>query len=131
MPQETFEEALDRWVKLSAELARVKREEMELRNQLFGAAFQNPKEGTNKLILNDGREFVGKHNINRSVDAAQVPTVVQEIAKLGKNDVVADDYFKVKYDLAVGLYKKAPPEVKLILTRAVTEKPGSPSIEIR
>lgn len=126
---QTFEEVLAEWQKVSLELDRAKAREMELRKALFTAAFPNPVEGTNSLTLADGRIVKGVHKINRSVDDAQVPAVRAEILKRS-NEVKVDDLFRVGYSLGIKEYNKLGPELLLIANKAVTAKPGAPTLEV-
>lgn len=130
MTAKTFEELLDEWIKVKREAKRLSDLEMTMRNALFKAAFPNPKEGANKIELVDGRRLTATHKINRSVDDAAVKAVMEEMRQVGDNEIVPEDVFVFKADLRVGPYKKLKPKLQKIAAKAVTEKPGSPTLEV-
>lgn len=126
VPATTFEDQLARW-ELTVKMQRVwAQQEKELRLALFGGAVPNPKEGTNNVTLADGRICKFTHKMNRKVDGESAIVALQS---LGVNDV--EQYIKVKYELAVGPYKKAEGQVRAALDTHVTTTPGLPTLEVK
>lgn len=122
-----FLDALAELEFLNQQIKDLKEKENALRLQIYGACFENPKEGINNFALPAGYvlKFTGK--VNRTVDASVLPLVREELENLKVN---MDDIIKLKPELAVGAYKKLSPEAKLVMDKAVTSKPGTPSYEI-
>lgn len=120
-------EELLRLEELNEQIARLKAEEMELRKKMFGEMVPNPVEGTNTVPLANGYVIKWKFPINRTVDAATLPTVREMLTEKGVN---LDDLIRMKPELSVTAYKKASSDTVKILSLAVTEKPGTPSYEI-
>lgn len=124
---ESFEAALDRWQKINRQLTKLKGEEVELRQQLFSAAFPKPKEGTNNFELADGRLLKADYKINRSIDEEQWRILRTELMAEG---IAADDIVTWKPSLSVGTYKKLTPAIRKRVDAAVTSKPGLPSFKV-
>ena len=120
-----FEEVLEEWEEKSAQLKKLKAEEGKLRWQLFNAAFPEPKEGVNKVTLEDGSVFKADHKINRSIDESALPEVFKQL----KDSHVLPEVFKYKYSLQVSYYKKLDDDIKKIIDLAVIMKPGTPTVE--
>lgn len=127
----SFESTVDEWVRVKHDAKRLAEREMVLRKALFAAAFPNPREGTNNLTLADGRIFAATHKINRSLDEAALPSVLDELAKLNSENVNADALFPVKRTLSVGEYKGLSSVAKAIVDHAITAKPGSPEVALK
>jgi len=127
----SFEATVDEWSRVKQEAKKLSEREMVLRKALFAAAFPHPKEGANNLTLADGRIFAATHKINRSLDEAALPSVLEELAKLNSENVNPDALFPVKRTLAVGEYKGLSPVAKAIVDLAVTAKPGAPEVALK
>ena len=112
---------------LNQEIANLKFKEQELRKRIFGACFENPVEGANNFALPAGYTLKFTHKINRTVDASVLPIIREELAE---HKVNMDDVIRLKPELSVGTYKKLSPEARLVMDKAVTSKPGTPSYEI-
>lgn len=122
-----FLDALVELETLNQQMKDMKEREQALRVRIFGACFENPVEGTNNFPLPAGYVLKFTHKINRIVDASVLQSVREELETLKVN---MDDVIKFKPELAVGTYKKLTPEAKLVMDKAVTSKPGTPSYEI-
>lgn len=126
----SFEEALAEWIEVSAAQKRLAAKELMLRRQIFDAAFPDPVKGVNSLELADGRIVKGTYRINTTVDEAAVGAVKEQLRALGQNDVTADDVFKVKHSVSATALNKLSAEGKLIASRAIVSKPGTPTLEV-
>ena len=118
---------LARLEELKEQIAHLTVEEKQLRTKLFGEMVPNPVEGINTVPLANGYVIKWKFPINRTVDAATLPTVREMLTEKGVN---LDDLIRMKPELSVTAYKKASSDTVKILSLAVTEKPGTPSYEI-
>lgn len=120
---------LDEWEDASARLAVLKEKEMDLRLKLFAGAFANPKEGTNKHKLPDGRELIGQHKVNRKIDEASLPVILEAMRAAGVANT--DRLVRYKPELAKSEWNTLSDEMKLIFSPAVIAVPGAPTFEIK
>jgi hypothetical protein len=120
-------ELLPKWFELSKLLARVKKEEMELRKQIFKEAFPDPKEGTNNHNLPDNYVLKGKYSLNRSIDQGAFDAIKEKLREMNVNP---DTLVRYKPELALSVYKALKDDEKALFEQCLTIKPGSPSLEI-
>jgi hypothetical protein len=126
--EQTFEQMLDRHQDMVAQLAHMRNEEMKLRKQLVAAAFPGEEgEGTHTFEMADGRVLKFVQAYNRTVDAASVQPVVEELHKQG---VDVRDLFVWKPSLGVKAYKALTKQQRKIADIAVTTKPASPTLKV-
>lgn len=123
----TFEEAVERWQNLSRQLSTLKEQEFELRKQIFTACFPKPKEGANAFLMADGAKLKATYSINRTVDDAVWRPIRSLLISEGYE---ADDIVRYKPDLATGVYKKLPPDIRRRVDKAITAKPGAPQLRV-
>jgi hypothetical protein len=126
LPGTTYEEVLAAWENAVIQARDWTTKERELRLALFGGACPTPKEGTNNITLADGRICKFTHTINRKI--SNPVECRSELVGVGVNDL--DKYVKPKYELAVGEYKKAAPNIREVLDRFVTSTPGLPTLKV-
>jgi hypothetical protein len=127
MPQMTFEAAVAQWQSLKRQISSLAEQEMILRLHVFSAAFKTPVEGINLLTMADGAKLKATYPINRKVDGALwLPVRAELIAK----GVLADDIVKYHPELSIGTYKKLPADIRRKVDRAITAKPGTPSLKV-
>ncbi len=120
-------EALQEWYKLKKTLEDVKTREMELRKQIFGAAFTNPKEGINSLTLPDGYSLKATHVISRTVDKALFSVLREEFLRSG---IHVDNIVQWEPKLSVSGYRTLTEEEMHLFDQCLIIKPGSPSMDI-
>ena len=119
---------LNDWYEITQRMAADKLREIELRKQLFGAAFPDPTEGSkdNKFSLADGWVLQGDYKINRTIDAAVVSTLMK-----GDNTrPIVENVVEYKPSLVLAKWKGLDTEDRALLADMVTEKPGSPTLKI-
>lgn len=121
------QEDLNKWYVLCAQLGKVKKEELELRNKIFGGYFTAPTEGVNTAPLSDGWVIKGTHVINRSVDKAALTINDKPFREAG---IVIEDVVEMKPSLKVGAYKKLTDAQRKLFDIALTITPGTPQLEI-
>ena len=125
---------LAEWYRLQTELAKLKSAEALLRGKIFKHYFPAPKEGTNKVPLNDGTgaELKGQHVINRSVDIGSLDALKAGIAAEGSNlpKLNLDDLIKWKPEVVISKYRELTEEERLTFDQCLIIKPGSPQLEI-
>lgn len=122
------QQALDEWWVITQRVEADKVRELELRKQLFGAAFPDPTEGSkhNRMNLSDGYILQGDYKINRTLDAAVVSTLMK-----GDNTrPVVENVIDYKPSLLLPKWKALGTEDRALLADMVTEKPGTPTLKI-
>lgn len=151
-PVQVCLEDIDDWKAASAAVAHSKAREGLLRQKLFKFFFPSPREGTNNLMLQDGRKFVAKHVITREVDEtgldtlrrallgdmrAQLTTLgldvsgftddapVTEVLKLSMDKLI-----KSKPSLVTTEYRTLTDEQRIIFETALAIKDGSPQLTL-
>ena len=126
-PSPELLERLAKWSDAKAALDTAKVREAQLRQEVFGLAFPKAKEGTNTVALLSGWKLNGKRTINRTVDVAALPAVLDELRKL---DVVADALVDYQPSLNLAQYRALPTDKRKVFEQALTIKDGTPSLEI-
>lgn len=101
--------------------------EMALRQVIYKASFEDPKEGTNHKPLANGWSLNGVRKVNRTVDKAVLPSVVE---RLKEKKIPIELVIAYKPSLINDGYKNLQPEIKAIVDEAITAKEGAPSLEI-
>lgn len=107
--------------------------ELVLRNLLFKTQFADPKPGTNKNKVEayrDGEQLavVGDHKINLSLDkegwlaAVKAKTI---------SDTLADSVVSWSPKVKDAAYRKLSADELKLVAPFVTEKPGTPGLEIK
>lgn len=126
--QYTFtKEDLANWYEMSQELRTLRAKESALRKQIFGAAFDNPVEGTNNHELDDGYVLKAKYPLTRTIDEGALAAITEKLTELG---VHPDSLVKYKPELKVAPYRKLNDEQRKLFDQALIIKPGSPTLEI-
>lgn len=120
---------LDEWMVLTKRLEVDKAREIELRKYLGAVFFPTPEEGVNRIKTADGFEFALEHKINRKLDEAALDAVMSELPEESpyRNLGVLIQY---KPSLVLSGYREMPADQKLIFSQALTETPGTPSLEV-
>lgn len=127
LTQLSFDDAVERWLNLSRQISALKEQELALRNQIFTAGFPKPKEGLNSITLQNGARLKATYPINRSVDDQLWRPIRATLIAKGYH---ADDIVRYKPSLADGPYKKLPPDIRRMVDKAITAKPGTPSLKV-
>lgn len=127
-PGKRYMQILTEWLDNRTKLAYYKAQEMEQRKILFAGAFPNPKEGTQRFKLADGRTIVGQYKIGRKIDEAALPITLQHMRELGIANT--DVLVTYKPSLAKREWNTLGEDAKLTFSAAVIATPGSPSLEI-
>lgn len=102
----------------------------ELRKKVVNTCFPNGLvEGAgNKCVLPDGRKLTITGVVNRTVDDALVPSVLEALQV--KNGVAPVGLFKQTYKLDLRVFRGINKDDKMILSNAITEKQGSPQLKV-
>ena len=104
--------------------------EQALRKEVMALFFPEPVEGTNKFDLEAGWSLKATHKIERKVDEAALPAVLQQLREMGVNP---DPLIRTKPDLDTKAYKslvQINPDAAHVFEQALTIKPGSPTVEL-
>lgn len=127
-PAQAYYALMAEWKSDKINLAYYKEQEASKRMQLFGGAFPNPKEGTNKLLLADGRTIKATYTINRKIDDAALPVTLQAMREQGVANT--DALVRYKAELAKKEWNTLSDENKLLFSPAIIATPGMPQLEI-
>ncbi len=112
------------------EAKKVVEAEQALRKEVMALFFPEPVEGTNKFELEAGWSLKATHKIERKVDEAALPAVLQQLREMGINP---DPLIRTKPDLDTKAYKslvQINPDAAHVFEQALTIKPGSPTVEL-
>lgn len=112
------------------EAKKVVEAEQALRKEVMALFFPEPVEGTNKFELEAGWSLTATHKIERKVDEAALPAVLQQLREMGVNP---DPLIRTKPDLDTKAYKslvQINPDAAHVFEQALTIKPGSPTVEL-
>ena len=112
------------------EAKKVVEAEQALRKEVMALFFPEPVEGTNKFELEAGWSLKATHKIERKVDEAALPAVLQQLREMGVNP---DPLIRTKPDLDTKAYRslvQINPDAAHVFEQALTIKPGSPTVEL-
>ena len=112
------------------EAKKVVEAEQALRKEVMALFFPEPVEGTNKFELEAGWSLKATHKIERKVDEAALPAVLQQLREMGINP---DPLIRTKPDLDTKAYRslvQINPDAAHVFEQALTIKPGSPTVEL-
>lgn len=130
-PTAAFTAFVEEWKTLDAWLAGAKAREAELRKYIVATILpSDAKEGVNTVQSSDGLEFKVTVKVNRSLDEAALDSVMQalpEDSPWRKQGVLIE--FKPR--LVLGGFRTLPENQMRIFSKALTETPGMPELEIR
>lgn len=115
------------WQQTKAQAEQLVATEKRLREELFSVAFPAPVEGTNNVDLPEGWKLKGVLKINRTLDEAALPAVMDAVRGMNFN---SDRLVRYKPELALKDYKALPENVRHVFDAALTIKPGLPTIEL-
>lgn len=121
--------SIDEWTALTKWLEKGKKRELELRNTL-AELFVEPKEGVNHLHVGGLLDFVLDYKVNRKLDEQVLDTVMSELPEDSPYRQLGV-LITYKPQLVLGGYRSLPADQKLIFCQALTETPGTPSLEIK
>jgi len=119
---------LAEWEEDKRMLERYKEREMNKRLLLFAGAFPNPKEGTQKHLLPDGRTISAQYKINRKVDEAALAVTLAALKEAGVANT--DALVRYKPELAIREWKSLSEDSKLTFSPAIISSPSAPTLEI-
>lgn len=129
MTPENFK-LLEEWRLATEQVAALKSviaKEQELRKQVFEAFFPAPKEGANTINLPEGWKLKGTYKIERKIDEAALPAVIEKLRIEGVNSDLLVEY---KPSLKTTVYKQLVAEHRAIFDEALTAKPATPTVEL-
>lgn len=123
-----YYELLEKWEESKRNKRAWEAEERRLRDMVVEGAFgKELKEGANKFTMADGRVVKVTGKVNRSIDSAQLTALTPKLLELGVN---VEELVRFKPELKVGPFRKLSGQGGDIFRSIVTEKPGSPEVEI-
>lgn len=125
---------LAEWYKVKQQLGKLKSAEALMRTRIFKFFFKAPKEGTNKVDLNDGTgaQLKADHTINRTVDIGSLDALKAQQAVEGYNGpkLNYDELIKWKPEVSITAYRQLTDEERHFFDQCLIIKPGSPQMEI-
>jgi hypothetical protein len=104
--------------------------EQRLRKEVTALFFPEPKEGTNNFDLGSDWKLKAVYKIDRKVDEAALPSVLDELHKL---KVVTDNLVVYKPEVSTSTYKalkEVNPDAAKVFEQALIIKPGSGTLEL-
>ncbi len=116
------------WTQKSAQLKEVKPAEMDLRKEVFGFAFPDPKKGVNKLPLYNGYILKATYKIDKVLDKAALPAILKAMEE--KQEGSTEGLIRYKPELDAKAYGALDDGLKKIFDECLTECPASPSLEM-
>lgn len=117
---------LTTWYKAQQALAKAKKEEADLRKQVFESYFPEPDYGTNKCDIPGDAELVATYPLNLSIDESALETALESVPKTKRDNVV-----NYKPSLDKRVYNSLSRKAKDGFDECVIAKPGTPSMVIR
>lgn len=115
---------LDRWKELKETIAHLQAEERALREGIVKGSFPKPKEGTNTLMLPDGRKLKAVVKFNRSVD-------LEAYEQAGFTPSERKRIFRTTVALQTTAYKSIEDkDFKNKVDNVLTIKPGLPTLNL-
>jgi len=125
---------LAEWYKIKAQLGKLKSAEALMRTRIFKFFFKAPKEGTNKVDINDGTgaQLKADHTINRSVDIGSLEALrdQQKVEGYNGHKLNFDELVKWKPEVSITAYRQLTDEERNLFDQCLIIKPGSPQMEI-
>jgi hypothetical protein len=122
------------WFETKAQLGKLKSAEALMRTRIFKFFFKNPKEGTNKVPLNDGTgaELKADHTINRKVEIGSLDALKEQQRAEGYNGpkLNFDELIKWTPEVSITAYRQLTDEERNFFDQCLIIKPGSPQLEI-
>lgn len=117
---------LYQWYEKAEQLKKLKAEEIELRKEVFGDYFPEPKEGTNKVEVEGNAQLVAQFPYNYTLDADSIDAGLEHVPKTYKDNLVV-----WKPTLAIKVYRQLSKKARTGFTsECLTITPGSPSLTI-
>lgn len=133
-------QALAAWQKTAEEAAALSLKETELRLNIVNTFFGGAGEGTNTLVLEDGKELKADIKFNRKVETTQLDGLRAWLAANANNPQhsnraavlqgILDACVEYKPSVIVGNYKELDDDAKKLIADVITEKPGTPGLKI-
>jgi hypothetical protein len=134
--KETKESILAAWEAADKALANAKENELNLRLAAIAAWYPDKiqtDEGTNNVKLRNGFKLKVVFKLNRTMaDKDAVDAALTKIEKLGgvEGKILAERLVNWKPAIVKKEYDSLPEKYKKIINEVITEKPGTPSLEI-
>lgn len=144
MSQQSFGQYVDEWDQLVGRIKDAKRalkvltdKEMEMRKNIATsvASVMGPdfnQEGTTNYMLPDNRVLKIVSKVKRTVEPSMLEISRAEFDKANDKPptLTFDDLLRTKYEVNVRPLKTLTGSAKLALSRLITEKPESPTVEL-
>jgi len=121
---------VSRWERAKVALDAAKKLESALREELVAAHFQQNSTGTHHFDTPDGRDLVCVKKLNYKLDKDTTAEAQSVIATLIGVEL-ASRLVSWKPDLSLTEYKKLPDNARVIIDRALTITPATPTLELK
>lgn len=97
-------------------------------NSYFGDGL---KEGVNSYTLSNGRKLKYNYGVDRKVAEAELEVAKKAYLDTAQpSDPKFDELLRIKYELEMKSFRKLSAEGRLAVSRMVTSKPKSPTLEV-
>ena len=121
---------VSRWERAKAALDAAKKLESALREEIVAAHFQQNSTGTHHFDTPDGRDLVCVKKLNYKLDKDTTANAQTEIAVLIGVEL-ATRLVSWKPDLSLMEYNRLPDNARVIIDRALTITPATPTLELK
>lgn len=113
------------WYEAQKNLDKWKNLESDLRDQVAKEFFDDAKEGTTKIPIDEDVTLVCDQRYNYTLDHDKVPTLLNKLPRGLKNTLV-----RKKFELVKKVYDIIDVQYKEIFDECLTVKPGKPQIKL-
>ncbi len=126
MDETELDKLLTDWVKAEANATHWAQEELTLRKKIFEGNFKNPVAGMNKLKIGHGMALIGDYRLNYTIDKA-----VLEESRGFIPAALLDEIISYRPEVKGGAFRKLSADDKKHFAAIITEKPGTPGLELK
>lgn len=117
-------ELVGAWYNAKEELAAIKQKELSLRKLVFADNFPEPKEGVNKVKLDDDYALKCTYKLTRKIVEEKLPEVPEEMKDKLK------DLIKYKPSIVLSAYNKLTDEERNMFDNCLEISPATPALSI-
>lgn len=130
-PTLTRDQAILLWLKARKDLNTARLAELNMRNLIVGNEFPSGvPEGTNTIELGNGYKLKATGVLNYSLDKDAVESALDAIeATSPEGKFIAERLVGWTPQLSVAEYRTLPPNIKALIDRVLTIKPGQSQLE--
>lgn len=118
------------WEELKKQMAVMKEKESALRRKIVAAYFPEPKEGTNKMPLENGWLLNMQRVVDRKIDMGELQAATGPEGIFIKAGFDANPLIEWEPKLKLAVYRALPKDKKTLFEHVLIIKDGSPQVSI-